>query len=82
MDLGSAAFVDSGMTYSILFCNEHGNQGHRTICRWCDTRLIPKNLPEGTRTPVWPASASLEVGPLFIPLDVLHDQFQDLPDVY
>lgn len=29
------------MNLPILFCPTHGNQGHRTVCKWCSHSLIP-----------------------------------------
>lgn len=74
------------MSYSVLFCPTHFNQGHRTVCKWCDYTLIPSASHSRFSPPleatVLPPVFGLGVFSIPFPFDVVHDQFQDLPDVY
>lgn len=71
------------LNYPILFCPEHGSQGHRTVCCFCSFELIPSASHSRFSPPleatVLPPAITGEAALFF---DVLHDQFQELPDVY
>lgn len=30
-----------------FFCPVHGNQGFRTVCKWCDQELLPSRASGG-----------------------------------
>lgn len=68
------------MKYSVLFCPEHGPQGHRTVCCFCPFELIPRSSRSG-----FPLAAALPpalTGEAALFFDVVHDQFQELPELY
>ena len=58
------------MSYSVLVCPNHGPQGYRTVCKWCDHQLIdPRN--RSISTP--PGAVVLAATPLAAVFLPVHD---------
>ena len=48
-----------------FFCSVHGNQGRRTVCKWCDERLIPKSSPSAEMRSLRPIRPNADVAAFY-----------------
>lgn len=67
-------------SHPILICPQHGDQGARICCKWCDFDIFTGfNRPAGNSSLEPDVLGRAEPAPVF-PLDLIDDQFQDIGD--